>query len=113
MCACSRSQDPLVSARPAWVLRRVLPIPGGPVSVSKRTSGRSNISLTSATSPSLPIRGVDGAGKLWLNERGSTCSEGCLGKATGEGCDSECDMVDSGIELRPELYRSYLCRTLY
>ena len=56
---------------------RVLPIPPGPVSVTRRTSGRSSSVETAATSASLPISEVD--------VRGASAAVGCGGPRRGSG----------------------------
>ena len=46
------------------IARRVLPTPPGPVSVTRRTSGRRSRSRTAATSRSRPTSGVSGRGRV-------------------------------------------------
>src|SRR6185503_3745201 len=55
--------------RAASSASRVLPIPPGPVSVSRRQVGVANKSTISASSSSLPMKGVIWAGKLEIGIR--------------------------------------------
>ena len=52
------------SSAAAWSASRVLPVPPGPVSVSRRTSSRRSCSAIAASSRSRPISGVGWTGRF-------------------------------------------------
>src|SRR5258708_35527806 len=53
------------SSLPTCTASRVLPTPGGPVRVKRRTWGRSSSSRTACTSPARPSSGVRGIEVFW------------------------------------------------
>ena len=77
--------------------RRVLPIPPGPVIVSRRTSGRNRSSLAAATSFSRPTNPVRCTGILL--GRVSTCLIRLLREAVAYGCQFACQIPGGDVAL--------------
>ena len=81
------------SAVPASSARRVLPLPPGPVSVSRLTSSRSSSAVTAASSRSRPTSASRRSGRLpratrWRLSGSSGCRSRACGSAGATGCSS-------------------------
>ncbi len=67
------------TAAATWRAKRVLPVPPGPVSVSKWVCGSCRRSRTAATSRSRPMKGVRCTGRLWRGTSSTGAAPGGRG----------------------------------
>ena len=81
------------SSAAAWSPSRVLPVPPGPVSVSRRTSSRRSCSTTAATSRSRPISGVGWTGRFVGRFSSVRNGGNSLGSPSITSCESRCGRV--------------------